>query len=171
MAETRSQALSKKAVVREVDEEIEGRFVALEKAFATQSEKTDRSIQEMVDAFKLMTRFPNQSGPSTSGEQIHQENSPRVSNPLDTQREHHHRYAQGRDYNYNGRTRLAKIDFPRFNGEKLQEWFCMVEQFFSIDNTPEESKVAIASIHFDGLARTWHQALVQEDYDAVLLRD
>lgn len=47
----------------------------------------------------------------------------------------------------------------------------MVEQFFSIDNTPEESKVAIASIHFDGLARTWHQALVQEDYDAVLLRD
>lgn len=55
MAETRSQALSKKAVVREVDEEIEGRFVALEKTFATQSEKTDRSIQEMVDAFKLMT--------------------------------------------------------------------------------------------------------------------
>lgn len=47
----------------------------------------------------------------------------------------------------------------------------MTEQFFTIDNTPKESKVAIASIHFDGLARTWHQALVQENNGVMLLRD
>lgn len=42
---------------------------------------------------------------------------------------------------------------------------------FAIDNTPEDLKVEITSIHFNGLARTWHQALVQEDTDTVILHD
>lgn len=39
-----------------------------------------------------------------------------------------------------------------------------------IDNTPDDSKVGIASIHSDGLASSWHQAMVHEDVAQVLLR-
>lgn len=171
MAETRSQAMAKKAVVREVDEEIEERFVILEKAFVMQSEKTDRSIQEMIDAFKLMTRFPPQNGASTSEDPNFRGNSPLRSTTQDIHNTVHQPHAQRGENIYNGRTRMTKIDFPRFSGEKIQEWLCLVEQFFVIDNTPEGSKVPIASLHFDGLARTWHQALVQEDVEGVMLRD
>lgn len=67
--------------------------------------------------------------------------------------------------------RLAKIDFPRFGGDKIHKWLCMAKFFFTIDNTLEESKVPIATIHFDGLARTWHQALVQKDNGVMIPRD
>lgn len=181
MAETRSQAMAKKAVVCEVNEEIEGRFVALEKAFEMQSEKTERSIQETVEAFKLMTRYPNQMGASTSEDPLIRGNSPGRTSTQDLHNDvhqhhgqrddvHHHRGHRG-DNHYNGRTRITKIDFPRFSGEKVQEWLSMVEQFFTVDNTPEVSKVPIASLHFDGLARTWHQALVQEEVGGVLWRE
>ena len=59
--------------------------------------------------------------------------------------------------------RLAKIDFLRFDGEKVDDWLSLAEEFFVIDHTPEESKVAIASLHFDGVAKAWHQALSKEE--------
>lgn len=46
-----------------------------------------------------------------------------------------------------------------------------MEQFFLIDDIPEESKVSLASMHFDGEASAWHQALVQEDEEALILRN
>lgn len=46
-------------------------------------------------------------------------------------------------------TRLMKIDFPRFDGSKFIEWLSKAEQFFAINNTHEEKKVGIASMHFD----------------------
>lgn len=66
-------------------------------------------------------------------------------------------------------TRLTKIDFPRFDGVKYKEWLGKAEQFFAIDNTPEEKKVGVASMHFDGEASTWHLALMQEDEEAEVL--
>lgn len=60
-------------------------------------------------------------------------------------------------------TRLAKIYFPRFDGEKVVEWLILAEEFFVIDYTPEESKVSISSLHFDGVTKAWHQALVREE--------
>ena len=66
-------------------------------------------------------------------------------------------------------TRLTKIDFPRFDGVKYKVWLGKAEQFFSIDNTPEEKKVGVASMHFYDEAATWHLALMQEDEDALIL--
>lgn len=40
-----------------------------------------------------------------------------------------------------------------------------------MDNTPEELKVGLASIHFDGLASTWHQAVIQSDIGQGILLD
>lgn len=53
-------------------------------------------------------------------------------------------------HNYSGMTRLTKLDFPRFNGKKMKEWIVKVEQLFMMDNTPENMKAGLASIHFDG---------------------
>lgn len=74
-------------------------------------------------------------------------------------------------HTYSGMTRLAKLDFPRFNGDMLKEWLFKVEQFFSIDNTADDLRVGIASIHFDGLASAWHQSLVQSDMEQSTLLD
>lgn len=107
------------AVVRDDDEKIEGSFVALEKVIAIQNEKTDRSIQKMVEAFKLMTRFPNQIGASTSDDQMHREIFSRISTTQDTQRDHQqHNMARG-DNAYMSMTRLAKINFSRFSRENI----------------------------------------------------
>lgn len=66
-------------------------------------------------------------------------------------------------------TRFSKIEFPKFDGTKIKEWLGKAEQFFSIDNTSEEKKVGIASMHFVDEAATWNLALMQEDLDAVVL--
>lgn len=66
-------------------------------------------------------------------------------------------------HNYSGMTRLTKLDFPRFNGERIKEWIGKAEQFFAMENTPEELKVGLSSRHFDGLAATWHQSVIQSD--------
>lgn len=42
----------------------------------------------------------------------------------------------------------------------MKEWLSKVEQFFFMDRTPEDLKVGLASIHFDGLAYAWHQSVV-----------
>lgn len=39
------------------------------------------------------------------------------------------------------------------------------EQFFSLDNTPLESKVRSASIHLDGTALQWHLNYVRSRFD------
>lgn len=53
-------------------------------------------------------------------------------------------------------TRISKIEFPRFDGSKVKEWLYKCEQFFSLDNTPLESKVRLASIHLEDSALQWH---------------
>ncbi|KAG7558517.1 Retrotransposon gag domain [Arabidopsis thaliana x Arabidopsis arenosa] len=57
--------------------------------------------------------------------------------------------------------RLETVDFPRFHGDKILDWLFQIEQFFLIERTPEELKVGIASIHFDDIAATLHQSIVQ----------
>ncbi|KAG7564329.1 hypothetical protein ISN44_As10g010980 [Arabidopsis suecica] len=56
---------------------------------------------------------------------------------------------------------LEKADFLRFNGDNIEDWLFRIEQFFLIDRTPEELKVGIASIHFNDIAATLHQSIVQ----------
>ncbi|CAA7028426.1 unnamed protein product [Microthlaspi erraticum] len=131
---------------------------AIARQNATLAEQTNtiaRNNAEMFEALRLIARpttAPNSSNPATSSDP---HPPTRSSMPI----------------NYAGVTRLAKLDFPRFNGEKLKEWLFKAEQFFEIDHTPEEVKVAIVSIHLDDLAATWHQSMIQSDYNNQNLKD
>lgn len=81
------------------------------------------------------------------------------------------RNRQVSQYNYNCMTRMAKVYFPRFNGENVKDWLFKVKEFFGIDNTPIEIRVRLASIHFDQIAAAWHQSLVQSEQDAYVIED
>ena len=58
-------------------------------------------------------------------------------------------------------SRLSRIELPRFNGEDVQGWIYRCEQFFGIDNTVENLKVKIASIHLYEKALLWHQSFMK----------
>ncbi|WZZ27587.1 hypothetical protein YC2023_010988 [Brassica napus] len=177
MMETRSQALEKGSVSRNLEAANASRFETIEKAIALQNEKAialqneksaqlDENMRELIDVFKQMSNTMPMNT-STSGEAQNRDGAHGGENH---QNEIHRFHPYGHRPNPMGMTRLTKIDFPRFDGNKIKEWFGKAEQFFLIDNTPEEAKVGIASMHFDGEASTWHQALMQEDDDALILR-
>lgn len=44
-------------------------------------------------------------------------------------------------------------------------------RIFAIDNTPDDLKVRLTSIHFEGAASTWHQAIMQAESGPGLLSD
>ena len=56
---------------------------------------------------------------------------------------------------------MARLDFPRFNGEGIKQWLIQCETFFSVDNTPDEFKVCLAVVHFEGKALQWHSAYIK----------
>lgn len=162
MAETRSQALMKNTAARDIDGAVLSRFEALEKAIEVQTERSarnDERVQELIDTFKLMTNnnpMNASANPSTSETRHHD------------QYRHHH---QGQQPTYTAMTRLARVDFPRFNGDKVKEWLFKAEEFFAIDNTPLDLKVRLASIHFDQTAAAWHQSLAESEQDAYVIED
>lgn len=161
MAETRSQALMKDtaaAATRETEGAVLSRFEELEKAIELQNqchERMDESARELIQTFKLMTNN-NPISLSTSDNQ-----------PNDL----FHRPRQGNQSHYPGMTRVARVDFPRFNGENVKEWLFKAEEFFGIDNTPFKIQVRLASINFDQLAAAWHQSLAQSEQDAYVIED
>ncbi|XP_042059320.1 uncharacterized protein LOC121803777 [Salvia splendens] len=54
-------------------------------------------------------------------------------------------------------TRQSKVGFPIFNGEDLTGWILRCDHFFEVDLTPDESKVRLAVINFEGRALQWFQ--------------
>lgn len=46
-------------------------------------------------------------------------------------------------------TRISKVEFPRFDGKNVRDWLYKCDQLFSLDDTPQASKVRL---HLDGLA-------------------
>ena len=80
---------------------------------------------------------------------------------------------------YSCYTCLARLDFPKFNGYGIKNWLVQCETFFSVDNTPEDFKVRLAVVHFEGKALQWHNAYVRivglgnlpswKDYSQILL--
>lgn len=97
-------------------ENLRSKIDALEK-------KIDKSVANMFEAIRLMK---DQSG---------------SSNPSGSSSETHHQTGSGNHSNYSGVTHLAKIDFPRFKGGKIQEWLFKVEQFFEIDRTHQNLRL------------------------------
>lgn len=185
MTETRAQALLKEAAVKEVEgvlgpriDQMLERTQLLEKTVADQNVKIldqnvrmDKTIADMFEAIRLISG--PKDIPGTSSDQTTRRLSPTTSTTpvvnLNNAEVGRGRY--GNHTNYSGITRLAKLEFPRFNGECMKEWFCKVEQFFGMDNTPEELKVGLASMHFDGLASTWHQAVMQSEGGQNIMQD
>jgi hypothetical protein len=51
---------------------------------------------------------------------------------------------------YSCGTRLARIDFLRFNSENVNQWVYQCENYFLIDNTPEDVKVRLEVVHLEG---------------------
>lgn len=48
-------------------------------------------------------------------------------------------------------TRQTKLDFPGFDGSRVQEWLFKYDRFFQLDGTPAEMKVSIASVYLSGV--------------------
>lgn len=52
------------------------------------------------------------------------------------------------------------MEFPKFVGEEVEGWLYRSQQFSKFDDTPEEAKVKLASIHLEGKVLQWHQAFM-----------
>lgn len=159
MTETRAQALLRETALREAEEAVASKFESLE----AKMQRMDAEFKENLAAiFEAIKNIPA----GTSGERIPvigSDNSPPIQ-------PNYQDLARNRQ-NYSGITRLSKIDFPRFNGDKVKDWLFKIEQFFSIDHTPAELKVSLSSIHFDDQAATWHQSLMQTELGRNVLAD
>ncbi|OIT05665.1 hypothetical protein A4A49_61683, partial [Nicotiana attenuata] len=58
-------------------------------------------------------------------------------------------------------TRKRQIEFLKFDGTELRDWVSKSEQYFDVDNTSENSKVKLASLHLEGKALQWHQGYMK----------
>ncbi|PKI68034.1 hypothetical protein CRG98_011630 [Punica granatum] len=58
-------------------------------------------------------------------------------------------------------TRIGKLEFPKFNGEEVENWLYRCEQFFEVDRTLEELKLKLVVIHLEGRALQWHQSYMK----------
>lgn len=55
--------------------------------------------------------------------------------------------------------RNIKIDFPRFGGTDALQWIFQAKQFFDYYAIPDNHRLKIASIHFDGPIVPWFERL------------
>lgn len=58
-------------------------------------------------------------------------------------------------------TRQTKVEFPSFDGNRVQEWLFKCERFFELNDTPTKLRVSIALVYLSGLAMEWHYAFVK----------
>lgn len=169
--ETRSQALLKESVARETEVAVVNRYEERTQALEASVSTIGDNLKEIFDFMKRMEKGKAPAGPSTSGGVHIGDHSPVHSMTPDIQRDHHMPNLAGMYGNNNRLTRLAKIEFTKFDGDKVEDWLSSAEQFFVIDNTAEEAKVAIASLHFTGVAKAWHKALVKSEERNGLVRN
>ena len=54
---------------------------------------------------------------------------------------------------------MTKLEFPRYSGGYLIEWFNHVNQYFEFQGIENEQKVSLASFHLKGEANQWWQWL------------
>ncbi|CAL9223350.1 unnamed protein product, partial [Arabidopsis halleri] len=184
VAETRARALQNDAdegaipaVSQETEETLGSkvdrmirRTQVLEATVAEQNKKIDRNIADMFDMIRMIPT----NHASSSGKQGMDRVFPGVSatpDSFDDSPDPYRGSRSGNQQQYSGMTRIGKMDFPRFDGDRTRDWLFKVEEFFSLDFTPSETKVKLAAIHFDGRASTWHQSLMQTPKGKQYLRD
>ncbi|CAA7017937.1 unnamed protein product [Microthlaspi erraticum] len=171
-AETRAQTALKESILVEIEtalgpqlEEMFNRTETLEIKMDKQNAKLDKDLADMFEAIRLLSNPHQPSSPNSTNNKTPQHLLPPTATHDTT------RTRSSTSNNYSGMTHLAKLDFPRFNGDRIKEWLFKVEQFFTIDHIPEDMKVGIASIHFDGPAATWHQSVIQSAVGTSILHD
>ncbi|XP_056850923.1 uncharacterized protein LOC108825184 [Raphanus sativus] len=106
--------------------------------------QTDAS-SDITDGTPQAKAPPDRSNPENSSFKPHDNNNPPIHHSLSA--------------------RLTKIGFPMFDGSELREWTYGCEQFFSIDSTPPELKVRLASLHMTGKALQWHHSYLANRYN------
>lgn len=42
-----------------------------------------------------------------------------------------------------------RLEFSRFNGDHFDSWITKVKCYFDVDNTPNEDKVKVATLHLE----------------------
>ncbi|XP_024030339.1 uncharacterized protein LOC112094216 [Morus notabilis] len=58
--------------------------------------------------------------------------------------------------------KLAKLDFPKYDGsEDPTAWICRAEQFFYFQDTSPEDQIRLAAYHMEGDVQLWFQRLRQ----------
>ncbi|KAJ7978130.1 Retrotransposon gag protein [Quillaja saponaria] len=65
-----------------------------------------------------------------------------------------------KDYQLLGK--VSQVAFPKFNGENFRSWYFKCQQFFRVDQAPEELKIELASMRFADKALEWYQGFVEE---------
>ncbi|KAK4253839.1 hypothetical protein QN277_010462 [Acacia crassicarpa] len=76
----------------------------------------------------------------------------------DYHQERYQNHRQGQPQ-YRKPTQFTKMEFPKYVGDDILTWLLKCERFFELDDTPEESKVKMASLHLDDKTFQWHRAL------------
>ncbi|GKB83565.1 hypothetical protein Tco_0950460 [Tanacetum coccineum] len=64
-------------------------------------------------------------------------------------------------------SRVTKVEFLKFSGEYVRGWMFRCEQFFTIDNTTDEGKINLISIHLYDIALMWHRQFMRLMRDIV----
>nr|GEU63151.1 hypothetical protein [Tanacetum cinerariifolium] len=59
-------------------------------------------------------------------------------------------------------TRMTKLEFPSLDGEGFKDWYYRCNQFFELDEAPENMKIRIVAIHLKGRALEWHQGFMKD---------
>lgn len=57
--------------------------------------------------------------------------------------------------------RMARVEFPRFNGDDVRDWIFRCEQFFLLDNIPEDQKVRLIYVQPYDKAMMWHRQFIK----------
>lgn len=58
-------------------------------------------------------------------------------------------------------SRVARVEFPRFDGKDVCGWLYHCRQCFEVEGTRVDAKVKLASIHLEGRALLWHQSCMK----------
>jgi len=53
------------------------------------------------------------------------------------------------------------IDFPRFNGNNVNQWIYEYENFFLIDKTTVDFRFKLVIVHMEGCTLQWHFTLAE----------
>ena len=69
--------------------------------------------------------------------------------------------AGGDNQGYGNNRYGPKLEFPRFEGEGVEDWIFKVEQIFSLEKIAEGSKIGVISLYLEGCALQWHKNFVK----------